>query len=108
MSFSCLDSNAEYLLLRRNTDGDAQVLATLSGAKNEILSFTDTSAAKNAYYEYTVLPRHRLLHEMGVLLTGSESAPVAYSPGGILGRFLNDISSGNETNPPQPDADPLF
>lgn len=108
VSFSCLDSNAEYLLLRRNTDGDAQVLATLSGAKNEILSFTDTSAAKNAYYEYTVLPRHRLLHEMGVLLTGSESAPVAYSPGGILGRFLNDISSGNETKPPQSDADPLF
>ena len=59
----------------------------LSGAAGEVLRYADTSADPLQYADYAILPRHKLLYQKNTLLTGPESAPVRYSPGGIANWF---------------------
>ena len=88
ISFTALSPYAEYLVVR-NTAGSYQVVGILSGAAGEVLSFTDSGADLNAEQLYTVIPRHKLLFEMGKLVTGAESTAVRYSPGGLLNNLTN-------------------
>ena len=98
LQFTAPSENAEYLLLR-TSDGDTQTIATLTGAPGEILRYADTTADLSRRAQYVVLPRHRLLYERGVQLTGKESAAVTYSPGGVLDWFFG---SGTDDAAPEP------
>ena len=86
LAFTALDANADYVLLRKSA-ARVEIAATLHGSPGELLRFADVDAAPNEAHEYTIIPRHRLLYEEGVLLTGEESPAVRYSPGGILNRL---------------------
>ncbi len=88
IGFTAVSPYAEYLIVR-NTNGKYDIVGILSGAAGEALSFTDTTADLNTEQTYTVIPRHRLLFEMGTLVTGAESMAVRYSPGGFLNGLTN-------------------
>ena len=60
----------------------------MTGAEGEVLRFSDEGADLSERISYTVLPRHKLLHERGILLSGKESAAVTYSPGGVMNLFF--------------------
>jgi hypothetical protein len=87
LAFTCKDAAADYLVLRRSGN-DTEVAAVLNGEPGDIIIWTDTEADKNTRYDYSILPRHRMLYESGVLLTGLESLSVTYSPGGFLNRMF--------------------
>lgn len=87
LAFTCKDSSADYLVLRRS-GADTEVVAVLNGEAGNIIVWTDPEPDMNAVYEYSVLPRHRLLYESGSLLTGPESRAVTHSPGGFLNRIF--------------------
>lgn len=100
LQFTARSENAEYLILR-TVDGVTDILATLTGGEGESLRYADETADLSEPARYTVLPRHRLLMERGVTLTGKESAAVAYSPGGIL----NLLFGAQEASPSREPAD---
>ena len=87
LQFTSLSENAEYLILR-STGGVTDIIATMTGAEGEVLRFSDEGADLSERISYTVLPRHKLLHERGILLSGKESAAVTYSPGGVMNLFF--------------------
>lgn len=88
LAFTCKNAAADYLVLRRS-GSDTEVAAVLNGKSSEIIIWTDTQADKNTRYDYSILPRHRLLYESGVLLTGLESLTVTYNPGNFLERMFS-------------------
>jgi 1A family penicillin-binding protein len=88
IGFTAVSPYAEYLVVR-NTGGAYDIVAILSGAAGERLSFADTAADLGTEHTYTVIPRHKLLFEMGTLVTGAESNAVRYSPGGLLNGLTN-------------------
>ena len=98
LQFTALQSCAEYVVLRTCNE-TTEIAATLTGAPGEILRFADSDADLSQTISYSILPRHRLLHQEGTLLTGKESAAVAYSPGGILNLFFG---SGGAKVTPEP------
>ena len=100
LQFTALSENAEYLLLR-TADGDTQTIAVLTGTAGEVLRYADTTADLSQRADYAVLPRHRLLYERGVQLTGIKSAAVTYSPGGILDWFFGSDASSASPAPPE-------
>lgn len=102
LQFTAQDDSAEYLILR-TCDGATDIAAALTGSDGEMLRFADTDADLSQTISYTVLPRHRLLHERGTLLTGKESAAVTYSPGGIMNLFFG--SDGAEPTPEPADIE---
>ncbi|MBP3652439.1 MAG: hypothetical protein J6J78_05145, partial [Clostridia bacterium] len=87
LAFTCKNSAADYLVLRRSGD-DTEVVAVLNGETGNIIVWADPEPDLNTVYEYSILPRHRLLYESGVLLTGLESRSVTHSPGGFLNRMF--------------------
>lgn len=97
--FTAQSENAEYLVLR-TCNGVTESIATLTGAPGEILRYADPSADLSERCDYTILPRHKLLHERGVLLTGKESAAVTYSPGGIMDWFFGSDTTTASPEPP--------
>ena len=102
LQFTALDEYAEYLILRSSAD-TTEIAATLTGAPGETIRYADAEADLSQEISYTVLPRHRLLREEGTLLTGKESAAVAYSPGGIVNLFFG--SGGNQSAPEPADIE---
>ena len=86
IQFTSQSENAEYLVLR-STAHASDVVAVLSGTEGEVLSYADQSADPLEYADYAILPRHKLLYEKNILLTGAESASVRYSPGGLANWF---------------------
>lgn len=86
IQFTSQSESAEYLVLR-TTAHASDVVAVLSGTEGEVLSYADQSADPLEYADYAILPRHKLLYEKNVLLTGAESASVRYSPGGLANWF---------------------
>ena len=88
IGFTAVSPYAEYLVVR-NTNGAYDIVAILSGAAGERLSYTDAGADLGAEHAYTVIPRHKLLFELGTLVTGAESSAVRYSPGGLLNGLTN-------------------
>lgn len=87
LAFTCRDSGAEYLILRSSGD-ESEVAAALSAQAGETIVWADAQADLKTSHSYRVLPRHRLLYESGVLLTGGESRAVQYSPGGFFSRLF--------------------
>ncbi len=102
LQFTAQDQNAEYLVLRA-CDGVTDIAGMLTGAPGDTLRFADTTADLTRNLTYSILPRHRLLHERGTLLTGKESAAVAYSPGGIMNLLFG--SDGAEPTPEPADIE---
>lgn len=98
LQFTIQDETAEYLVLRSH-DGITEIAATLTGAEGESLRYADSEADLSDAISYTILPRHRLLREHGTLLSGKESAAVAYSPGGIANLIFG---SGGTQSTPEP------
>lgn len=99
LQFTVRNDNAEYLILR-TSGGATETIATLTGKEGELLRYADTTADLAQRATYVVLPRHRLLYERGVQLTGKESAAVTYSPGGILDWLLGPNASEAAPEPP--------
>ena len=83
LAFTSRDDTAEYLILRRSGD-QSEIAAVLSAPENNVIIWLDAQADPAQAYEYSVLPRHKLLYENGSLLTGTESEIVKYVPKGIL------------------------
>ena len=98
LQFTSRSENAEYLILRTR-DGVTDILTALTGAEGELLRFADENADLSKHAEYSVLPRHRLLHERGVMLSGKESAAVAYSPGGMMSLFFGSDGAAPTPEP---------
>ena len=87
LAFTCKNAATDYLVLRRSGN-DTEIVAVLNGEPGNIIVWTDPNPDLNTVYEYSILPRHRLLYESGVLLTGMESQAVVHSPGGFLNRMF--------------------
>lgn len=98
LEFTSLSDMAEYLILR-TCDGTTEIAATLTGASDETLRFADAQADLSERISYCILPRHKLLYERGIMLTGKESAAVTYSPGGIMDLLFG---SGETESTPEP------
>ncbi|MGI6239000.1 MAG: transglycosylase domain-containing protein [Christensenellales bacterium] len=88
IGFTSLSGYAEYLLIRK-TDGVYDVVAVLSANAGETIQYLDAAAARNGEHVYTVIARHKLLFELGKLVTGAESNAVRYTPGGLLNELTN-------------------
>lgn len=89
LQFTARSAVADYLVLR-TTNSETALAGTLTGEAGQTLRFADADADVTQRIQYSVLPRHRLLFERGELLTGKESAAVAYSPGGLLDWLQRD------------------
>ena len=63
-------------------------VSVLSGDAGNVIIWADTHAEAGEDYTYSVLPRHHLLYENGIMLTGDESAAVHYRPGGLFNRLF--------------------
>lgn len=87
LAFTSLDPGAEYLVLRSSGE-ESEVAAVLRADAGEAIVWADSEADLSERLRYSVLPRHRLLYESGVLLTGAESNAVEYSPGGFFRRLF--------------------
>ena len=87
LAFTSKDSAVDYLILRR-TGEETEIVAELSADKGNVIVWADPEADIGQIHSYSVLPRHRLLYESGTTLTGRESAPVRYSPGGLMNRLF--------------------
>lgn len=88
LAFTCKSAAADYLVLRRSGE-TTDVAAVLNGEPGNIIIWTDPDPDMNTIYDYSILPRHRLLYESGTLLTGLESQAVTHSPGGFLSRMFS-------------------
>lgn len=102
LEFTSRSDMAEYLILR-TCDGTTEIAAALTGESGATLRFADAQADLSEVISYSVLPRHRLLYERGVLFTGKESAAVTYSPGGIMNLIFG--SDGAEPTPEPADIE---
>lgn len=102
LEFTSQGDMAEYLILR-TCDGTTEIIAALTGESGATLRFADAQADLSEAISYSVLPRHKLLYERGVLLTGKESAAVTYSPGGIMNLIFG--SDGAEPTPEPADIE---
>ena len=87
LAFTVQSDVVEYVLTR-NTDGQAQELAVLSGSPGQELRFADAEHDLSQPAEYALLPRNRLAYEEGELLTGAPSGAVRYVPGGLLNKIM--------------------
>ncbi len=98
ISFTALDQNTDYILIRK-CNKKTEVASVLSGSAGELLHFADTTADLQSVQEYKIIPRHRLLYERGILLTGEESYSVRYTPGGLLNRFTDLLKNPSDSEP---------
>lgn len=87
LAFTSRDDFAEYIILRKS-DGRSEIATILSAAAGEVIVWVDTQAELAQSWEYSVLPRHRLLYQNGTLLAGVESEGVQYTPKGLLNRLF--------------------
>ena len=87
LAFTSRSGAADYLVLRKDGSG-TEIAAVLRADAGNVIVWSDQEADTGSAYSYSVLPRHHLLYESGALLTGVESAPVTYSPGGLLNRIF--------------------
>ena len=98
LTFTCQDDSAEYLLLR-SVDGDTRQIASLTGEAGQEIRYADSEHDRSQPADYALLPRNALLYENGVLLTGAQSPPVHYAPGGILNAIMGSGAAEAETEP---------
>ena len=87
LAFTVAEATAEYLLLRES-GGETSQLAVLSGEPGREVRFADDTHALSQPASYTLLPRNARLFESGILLTGPQTPPVRYSPGGLLNKMM--------------------
>lgn len=87
LAFTCRSATADYLVLRKH-ENESEIAAVLSGSNGDLILWADTQADPEISYVYSILPRHRLLYESGVLLTGEESNTVSSTPGNLLNRLF--------------------
>lgn len=100
LQFTAQSDTAEYLVLR-SCNGVTRTVATLTGSAGELVRYADEEHDLSQYASYVILPRHRLLYEQGVLLTGKESAAVTYSPGGVMDWFFGSGQPEATQAPPE-------
>lgn len=100
LQFTAQSDTAEYLVLR-SCNGVTRTVATLTGSAGELVRYADEEHDLSQYASYVILPRHRLLYEHGVLLTGKESAAVTYSPGGVMDWFFGSGQPEATQAPPE-------
>ncbi len=79
ITFTAREAGVDYVILRM-VNQERRVVATLQGEPGEALSYVDGDASSSQSVQYSVLPRHRRLYEMGRLVTGEESPAVDFSP----------------------------
>ena len=77
--YTSREAGVDYVILRM-VNQERRVVATLQGEPGEALSYVDGDASSSQSVQYSVLPRHRRLYEMGRLVTGEESPAVDFSP----------------------------
>ena len=87
LAFTVAQEGVEYLLMRE-CGGETTQLAVLSGTPGREIRFADDTLDLSQLASYTLLPRNARLWEEGVLLTGPETPPVRYNPGGLLNRIM--------------------
>lgn len=87
LTFTAKSAAADYLILKKTGD-DTQIAAVLGGNAGDFILWCDAEADPDQSASYSVLPRHRLLYQSGVVLTGSESESVKYTPSGLWNRLF--------------------
>ena len=87
LAFTAQDDAAEYLITR-TVDGQTREIAVLRGEAGREMRYADADHDLSRPADYTLLPRNALLHEQGVTLTGPQSEPVHYAPGGLLNAIM--------------------
>lgn len=87
LSFTAQDARAEYQLLRIS-DGGTKEIAVLTGEPGREIRFADVDHDVNQPADYVLMPRNALLHALGLVLTGPQSAAVHYVPGGLLNKIM--------------------
>ncbi len=83
LSFTAMESSAEYMILR-TTEGATRTIATLRGEAGQTIQYADTDHNPSKPADYAILPRNALLFTEGELLTGPQTEAVHYAPGGLL------------------------
>ena len=87
VSFIAQDARAEYQLLR-TSNGRTEEIAVLTGDEGQEVRFADVEHDVRQSADYVLMPRNALLRAAGMLLTGPQSTPVHYTPGGLLNRIM--------------------
>ncbi len=95
LAFTAQDDFAEYLVLRRSGD-ETDIAAVLQAEAGHVIVWSDSDAQAGESYEYSILPRHKLLYENGKLLTGSESERLRWPVGGLLNQIFGADTAASE------------
>ena len=93
LAFTSKSSEADYLILRKRGD-ETEVAAVVNAEPGNVIVWSDPDADTNTVYNYSILPRHRLLYESGTMLTGPESLNVTYSPKGVFNKIFGIAAMG--------------
>lgn len=107
IEFTCTDSYAEYVVVRRCRNV-AEAAGVVRGKAGEKISFTDEYADTTQINVYSVIPRNALLHEAGYTLTGAESGSVQAAPSGLLNGIAALFDGGGEIPDVESISNPLF
>lgn len=87
LAFTSKSASTDYLVIKK--DGESSEIAViLSADAGNVIVWCDTEADSNRSLAYSILPRHRLLYEKGIVLTGRESNTVHYSSENLLRRLF--------------------
>ena len=105
LAFTAVEDSAEYLIMR-TANGETRQIAALRGEVGQEIRFADTEHDLSQLALYTLLPRNALLYEDGILLTGGESAPVQYVPGGLLNTIMGVGEAEATQTPTEIDLNP--
>lgn len=107
LCFTSTSDYSEYLIIRKNGDV-SELTAVVEGKNGETISYEDIASDISHAFTYSVIPRHKILYNLGITLTGPESPEIIHSPDGLL----NSLSSFFERNNSEKDIEsitkPLF
>ena len=106
IEFTATGEFSEYIIVRK-CNGISETLDAVDGSIGDIIRYIDYSADTSQINIYTVIPRHRILHECGTVLMGPESKPVEYVPSGLL-NGISSLFDSIDISIPETITNPLF
>ena len=79
ISLTVAQSSARYRIYRRSGVATPVEIGWLEGQLGEVKTLLDTHAERSQTHDYTVVPEHRLIEQLGAAGVGLASFPVAYT-----------------------------
>ncbi len=107
IQFTGTNNYAEYIIVRKNSES-SDVAGIINCNYGETVAFMDTNADTGHRNIYTIIPRHSLLYDLGITLTGAESTPIYSETDGILNELSSFIGEKQPNTEIETIHDPIF